>query len=409
MLKWLVLPVVAFACLAATVSASAPRDRDHDRLPDRWERKHQLSTSSPSARRDPDGDRLRNRRELRLRTHPRRADTDRDRLRDGAEVRRFHTNPRKRDTDDDGFSDRCELRKGTNPRKRRSRPNRRCSSSPQAPGRDPAPAPPGGESPNPTGGLPDASNTGVPAGTELTPSGSMTITTAGAVISARAITGSVTVDAPNVTIRNSRIVSNDFMAIRSNSTGLVVEDSEILDGPDTGQNNCHNGIGFGGFTVRRTEITGCENAVDVGENNVVMANNFVHDLDTEGPSYVWGNSPHTDGIQGNGSNVTISHNWIDPTTGDDANAAIFAPGGSNNYVIEDNYIDGRGTNYSIYAPREPGRVGNKINRNRIFRARYGYAGCVRVGVTVTEFNGNRDAGTDAPIAPDDGAGGSCSN
>ena len=77
------------------------------------------------------------------------------------------------------------------------------------------------------------------------------ITAAGAVISARAITGSVTVDAPNVTIRNSRIVSNDFMAIRSNSTGLVVEDSEILDGPDTGQNNCHNGIGFGGYTVRR--------------------------------------------------------------------------------------------------------------------------------------------------------------
>lgn len=406
MLKWLILPVVAFAYLAATVSASAPRDRDHDRLPDRWERKHQLSTSAPSARRDPDGDRLRNLRELRLRTHPRRADTDRDRLRDGAEVRRFHTNPRKRDSDGDGFADRCELRKGTNPRKRKSRPARRCSPSPpQAP---PAPPPPN-DSPPPAGGLPNESNTGVPPGTTLTPSGSMTITTAGAVISGREITGSVTVDAPNVTIRNSRIVSNDFMAIRSNSTGLVVEDSEILDGPDSGQNNCHNGIGFGGFTVRRTEISGCENAADVGENNVVFADNYVHDLDTEGPSHVWGNTPHTDGIQGNGSNVTISHNWLDPTPGDDANAVIFAPGGSNNYVIEDNYIDGRGTNYAIYAPREAGRVGNKINRNRIFRARYGYTGCVRLGVTVTEFNGNRDAGTDAPIAADDGAGGSCSN
>ncbi len=88
---------------------------------------------------------------------------------------------------------------------------------------------------------------------------------------------------------------------------------------------------------------------------------------------------------------------------------IFAPGGSNNYVIEDNYLDGRGTNYTIYAPRETGRAGNKINRNRMLRARYGYTACVRLGVTVTEFNGNRDAGTDAPIAPDDGAGGSCSN
>jgi hypothetical protein len=408
MLKWLVLPMVAFAYFVATVSASAPRDRDHDRLPDKWERKHHLSTSTPSGKRDPDGDRLRNRRELRLRTHPRRADTDRDRLRDGAEVRRFHTNPRKRDTDGDGFRDRCELRRGTNPRKRRSRPKLRCSKSPQAPPTDPAPPPPGG-SPQPTGGLPDASNTGVPPGTVLTPSAAMTISAAGAVIDAREVNGSITVNAPNVTIRRSRIVSNDFMAIRSNSTGLVVEDSEILDGPDTGQNNCHNGIGFGGFTVRRTEIVGCENAADVGEDNVAFANNYVHDLDTEGPSHVWGNSPHTDGIQGNGSNVTISHNWIDPSPGDDANAAIFAPGGSNNYVIQDNYIDGRGTNYAIYAPREPGRVGNKINRNRILRARYGYTACVRLGVTVTEFNGNRDAGTDAPIAPDDGAGGSCSN
>src|SRR5215218_202834 len=111
MLRWLVLPVAVFAYLAATVSAVPARDRDHDRLPDRWERNHGLSTTTPSAKRDPDADRLNNRRELRLRTHPRRADTDGDRLRDGAEVRRFHTNPRKWDTDSDGVGDRCELRR----------------------------------------------------------------------------------------------------------------------------------------------------------------------------------------------------------------------------------------------------------------------------------------------------------
>jgi Domain of unknown function (DUF1996)/Bacterial TSP3 repeat len=156
MLKWLVLPMAVLVYLASTVSAGAPRDRDHDRLPDRWEQKHNLSTAKPSAKRDPDRDRLRNRRELRLRTNPRRADTDRDHLRDGAEVRRFHTNPRKRDTDGDGFSDRCELRKGTNPRKRRSHPKRRCSKSPQKspqepPRRVPPPAPPELPPPSPNG------------------------------------------------------------------------------------------------------------------------------------------------------------------------------------------------------------------------------------------------------------------
>jgi beta-glucanase (GH16 family) len=146
MLKWLVLPMAVLA-LAVTVSTAAPRDRDHDRLPDRWERNHRLSPTTPSAKRDPDGDRLNNRRELRLRTHPRRADTDRDRVRDGAEVRRFHTNPRKRDTDGDSFSDRCELRKGTNPRKRRSRPKRPCLKSLRGPPGAPAPLPPGGSPP----------------------------------------------------------------------------------------------------------------------------------------------------------------------------------------------------------------------------------------------------------------------
>ena len=49
--------------------------------------------------------------------------------------------------------------------------------------------------PPPTGDWPNASNTGVPAGTVLTPSGGMTITTAGAVIDSRDISGSVVVNA----------------------------------------------------------------------------------------------------------------------------------------------------------------------------------------------------------------------
>jgi Bacterial TSP3 repeat len=408
MLRWLVLPMIVLVCLAETASAGGSRDRDRDRLPDRWERKHHLSTTTPSARRDPDRDGLNNRRELRLRTHPRRADTDRDGLRDGAERRRFHTNPRKPDTDGDGFRDRCELRKRTNPRRRRSHPMRQCSKPQQALPGQPGPVPPG-DSPQPTGSWPDASNTGVPDGTVLTPSGGMTITTAGAVIDARDITGPVVVNAPNVTIRRSRIRSNDFMAIRSNSTGLVVEDSEILDGPDTGQNNCHNGIGFGNFTIRRSEIVGCENAADVGEGNVVFVDNYVHDLDTAGPSHVWGDSPHTDGIQGNGSNVAVLHNWIDPVpSGGGVTSGIIATGSSTNYRIEDNYIDGRGASYAIYAPRSGGGAGNLFNRNRMLKG-YGYTACVRLGVTVQEFNDNRDATTGALIAPDNGVGGGCTN
>lgn len=50
-----------------------------------------------------------------------------------------------------------------------------------------------------------------------------------------------------------------------------------------------------------------------------------------------------------------------------------------------------------------------INRNRMYRGAYGYTACVRPGVTVNEFNDNRDAGTSAAISAEKGAGGSCSN
>ena len=145
-----------------------------------------------------------------------------------------------KDTDGDGYSDGVEVRAGTNPRKRESQP----PGSPTPPRADPAPPAPSG--------FPGASNTGVPAGTTLTPSGGLTIGTAGAVIDGREITGQVVVNAPNVTIRQSRIRSNAMWVIDNNSTGLVVEDSEIINRPVAGQPNCHNGIGNSNFTVRRS-------------------------------------------------------------------------------------------------------------------------------------------------------------
>ena len=262
----------------------------------------------------------------------------------------------------------------------------------------------------PPTGFPSASSTGVPSGATLTPGGGLTINAAGAVVDGREITGAVVVNAPNVTIRNSRIRSNAFRVIENNSTGLVIEDSEIINRPVAGQPNCHNGIGWGNFTMRRVEITGCENAVDVGGGTVVFEDSYVHDLDTVGPSYVWGNRPHTDGIQGAGDNVTVRHNWIDPSPGSGVTAGIIMMQGSDNprsYRIEDNYIDGRGASYAIYAPRVQ-TAGVVINRNRLLKG-YGYTACVRLGVTVAEFADNRDAITGSLLSPDNGFDGGCSN
>ena len=102
----LVLAVMSGLMLLAlpTAASAKSRDSDGDRMPDRWERTHDLRVHKHDAKRDADHDGLRNRREFRLGTDPQRGDTDRDGLRDRAEVR-SHNDPCDDDTDDDGVED----------------------------------------------------------------------------------------------------------------------------------------------------------------------------------------------------------------------------------------------------------------------------------------------------------------
>ncbi|MFM8519868.1 MAG: DUF5666 domain-containing protein [Solirubrobacterales bacterium] len=71
--------------------------------------------AAASAAGDRDSDGLSNQRERRIGTSPNRADTDRDRLKDGREVRRVRTNPLKADTDGDVIKDGRELLLGLDP------------------------------------------------------------------------------------------------------------------------------------------------------------------------------------------------------------------------------------------------------------------------------------------------------
>jgi chitodextrinase len=267
---------------------------------------------------------------------------------------------------------------------------------------------------------PDASCTGVPPGTTLTPrQGPITVTTAGAVLQNLDITytGSepaVSVNAPNVTIRNVRVRSNGIALIQVNVGGsLLIEDSELINQPAAGQPNCHNGIATGSYTARRLEIRGCENGAEMFRGNVVFEDNYVHDLDNVGPSYVFGNeAPHSDGVQLNGgaTNVVIRHNTIDPIPSGErgGTSGIIGNTSGDNVRIEDNTIDGGGSSYAIYVPRTA-KSAWFVNRNRLGRGVWGYTACVKVGNTVTQFDQNTDAATGAAIAPDNGFDGSCTN
>jgi hypothetical protein len=74
----------ALALLALPGMATA-KDRNHDRIPDRWEKRHHLSLREHQARHDQDRDHLRNLAEFRAGDNPRDADTDNDGVEDGDE------------------------------------------------------------------------------------------------------------------------------------------------------------------------------------------------------------------------------------------------------------------------------------------------------------------------------------
>ncbi len=196
---------------------------------------------------DTDGDGLRDRIEVdQYKTNPRKPDTDGDGLRDGDEVNQYKTNPRKADTDGDGFGDRVEFRGGTNPLNARSHL-----------------------------GYPDASNTGVPAGTTLTPVASLKVNTNNAVVSAVSTSNCIEVNGYGVTIKNSKIgcVIVDGAAADPANPRLTVQDTEIV----CPVGSWNTGIRSSNFNAYRVNIHGCENGLDIG-TNVTLKDSFIHDL-----------------------------------------------------------------------------------------------------------------------------------
>jgi hypothetical protein len=75
-----------FLAVPTVASAHGKRDRDHDRMPDKWERAHKLNWHKNDARKDADKDGLRNFAEYKSHTDPQDADSDDDGIKDGNDV-----------------------------------------------------------------------------------------------------------------------------------------------------------------------------------------------------------------------------------------------------------------------------------------------------------------------------------
>jgi hypothetical protein len=165
---------------------------------------------------------------------------------------------------------------------------------------------------------PGPTNTGVPAGTQLTVyNGDLTITTPGAIYADLDIHGFVRVEAPNVTIKDSIIrggssTSNTAIIydLGDAATNLLVEDSEIVPADPS---VFIDGIDGWNYTALRLNIHGTVDGAKMFGANATIEDSWIHDLVTyaHDPSQNGGQS-HNDDVQIlSGSNLQILGNDLE--------------------------------------------------------------------------------------------------
>jgi hypothetical protein len=233
---------------------------------------------------------------------------------------------------------------------------------------------PAAESPSYTPGVfPNPASTGTPAGWRpaATHDGGLTIGQPGAVIENMLITGDVTVQAPNVTIRRSRVHGTISNSSRGQEFGgLLIEDVEI--GPDSGvdTDSTDGAVGTYGYTARRVEIHNMVDGFRVAGDDVRIEDSYVK------VGQIPGECPHYDGTQGyyGGSNVVVHHNTIDDR-GQCVNGAVFFADSSEHADVQGNLLLGGG--YSIHLNQVEVPATFVVRGNRVVEGTYDY-GPIRI-------------------------------
>ena len=237
-------------------------------------------------------------------------------------------------------------------------------------------------------GYPSPNTTGVPAGTQLTPSDGFTVSTDGTVVNALDVSGTIEVAANNVTIENSEVsTSGDFgIDIESGVTGTVIKNVTIngLDTTSSGelQWGIYNQAAFDGVSADHVDFYNGERIL-VGPGT--LTNSFCLDnVNNPGAHYECV-------YEGQGS-VTLDHNTL--LTAHNQTAAIylstdFGPLGT--VKVTDNLL--AGGSYTLYggATSAAGVSSETVTGNRFSRLYYpdgGYYGPVAYMPSSYTWSGN---------------------
>jgi hypothetical protein len=188
---------------------------------------------------------------------------------------------------------------------------------------------------------PTAANTGwQPTGVTLTASGSISITTQGTVVESKDVSGTITIQANNVTIKRCRVRSSSYYPIHVVSgTGITIEDTEV-DGQGGSSKAIY--ISNGQVTVQRCNIHDSEDGLSLnGTGGLTIINNYVHSPRHD-------SAGHSDGFElYSGAHMTIQNNNFDYTGGNTSASNFSNWGGAIDDVLYDhNWL--AGGSYNLY-------------------------------------------------------------
>jgi hypothetical protein len=197
----------------------------------------------------------------------------------------------------------------------------------------------------------------------LTPSGSITASTAGQVIENKDVTGQITVAAPNVTIRNVRVTAtasgSGSAAISGNEPGLKVINSTVR-GSGPGSSTVEAAIrDYAGLTVEGSNLTLCNECVQGWP--LTMKNTYSK------VSSIYPGA-HAENIYICSGTVNVDHSTLLNEQGQ--TATVFGDticGGKNNYTVTNSLLAGGG--YVFYPQANGSGSGGTttITGNRIAR------------------------------------------
>jgi hypothetical protein len=244
----------------------------------------------------------------------------------------------------------------------------------------PAPSP----APAPAAGFPNASNTGVPAGwrPSHTTNGDLTIRTPGTVLDGELVTGSLHVNARDVTIRNSWVYGsiNNQSSQGFDYGGMLIQDSDV--GPPSGQGGeTFPAILVAGYTMERVHVHNFSEGPRVAafNNPSVPASSQTIVIRDSLIQIVRGTCSHNDGIQGFGEppRAIVSHNTIDARAAgpDCTTGALFIGNDNPDFLtVTDNLLAGGGFTMRIDGPGSdgPGGTYDHVTGNKIVDDSWGF-------------------------------------